>query len=131
MAHKPKSYTVDFTSLERRAGNYKALNPFEREIIDLAVSKSGSAANGLSPQQQSTLDRVYCAIEELTARQQEILQLSFGLGDEEPLTELQIAERLGITHQGVHDIKVRAITAIQKKLHPKTAAVQASKVSKK
>ena len=49
----------------------------------------------------------------------------------EKARELQIAERLGITHQGVHDIKVRAITAIQKKLHPKTAAVQASKVSKK
>ena len=117
MARKSKIYSVDFSALERKAAaNYRTLNAFESEIVNHMVSLSNPASVNLSPQQLNTLDSVYDAMEELTLRQQEVLKMSFGLGDDGPLTELQVAEQLNITQQGVHDIKVRAIRALQKKI---------------
>ena len=117
MARKSKIYSVDFSALERKAAaNYRTLNAFESEIATRMVSLSNPAAVNLSPQQLNTLDTVYDAMEELTPRQQEVLKMSFGLGDDGPLTEVQIAEQLSMTHQGVNDIKIRAIRALQKKI---------------
>jgi DNA-directed RNA polymerase sigma subunit (sigma70/sigma32) len=116
MARKSKIYSVDFNSLERRAGGYKSLNAFEKELVDKMCSLSNSSESNLSPYQLDALDSVYEAIEKLTPRQQQVLSMTFGLGDDEPSTELQIAEKFSITQQGVHDLKTRAIKAIQKQL---------------
>ena len=116
MARKSKIYSVDFNTLERKAGNYRSLNSFEKGLIDHMVALSNPAAAVLSPHQMAALDLVYGAMEELTQRQQEVLRMSFGLGEDGPLTEHQIAEQLKISQQGVHDLKMRAIKAIQKRV---------------
>ena len=110
----PKIYKVDFESLERRAGNYGALNSFEKAIIDKMASMSGSTESQLSPHQLLALDRVYEAFDQLTLKQQKVINMTFGLGDEEPMTELQIAEQLKISQPAVHKLKTRAIESIQK-----------------
>ena len=132
MARKAKVYSVDFNALERKgAGNYRKLNMFEKEIIDRMVSLSNPAASVLSPHQMAALDLVYVAMEELTPRQREVLQLSFGLGDDGPLTEHQIAEQLKISQQGVHDLKMRAIKAIQKRVSLNSAVTKSIKKDEK
>lgn len=131
MARKPKIYRVDFNALECKAGNYKTLNYFEREIIDQMVNLNDPIVDTLSPQQLVTLDLVYEAAEGLTIRQKEVLRLSFGLGDDEQMTEHQIAERLGITQQSVHKLKSRAIKTIQKKVSENSKVIKPTKSEKK
>ena len=131
MARQRRVYNVDFNDLERRAGNYRGLNSFEREIVDRMVGLSNPAANTLSPHQLAALDLVYEAMEELTDRQKEVLKLSFGLGDDGPMTEHQIAAQLKITQPGVHDLKNRAIAAIQKKVTLNSAVTKNIKPEKK
>jgi DNA-directed RNA polymerase specialized sigma subunit len=131
MARKAKSYTVDFTALEQKANNKKYLNPFEQELINHIATVGNPGSSVLSPHQLATLDLVYEAMEGLTSRQQLVLSMTFGLGEYDPMTELQIASQLSITHQGAHDIKVRAIKAIQKKLQVSAAASKTSKTPKK
>lgn len=131
MARKAKVYSVDFNALERRAGNYKTLNLFEKEIIDRMVSLGNPTASVLSPHQMAALDLVYSAMEELTPRQQEVMSMSFGLGEDGPLTEHQIAEQLKISQQGVHDLKMRAIKAIQKKVQLNSAVTKNIKPEEK
>lgn len=118
MARKISVHKVDFNALENKANSYRSLNSFQKELVDHMVALSSPAAGNLSLHQQATLNDVYDVMESLTARQQEVLKLSFGLGDDEPLTEQTIAKQLGITQQGVHDIKSRAIKAIQRAIKP-------------
>ena len=125
-------HKVDFNDLERRAGNYKALNPFEREIIDHMVALSNPAAStGLSAHQMAALDLVYEALAELTPRQQQVLAMTFGLGDDGPMTEHQIAEQLKISQPGVQQLKNRAIRAIQKKVSLNSAVTKTLKKEEK
>ena len=131
MARKPKSYTVDFTALEQKANSKKYLNPFEQELINHIATVGNPGSSVLSQHQLATLDTVYEAMESLTPRQQEVLKMSFGLDEHEAMTELQIAEQLSITQQGVHDIKSRAIKAVQKKLSTAYSALKSSKGTKK
>ena len=127
MARKSKIYSVDFNALERKAGNYRSLKSFEKDIVDRMVALSNPAAAVLSPHQQAALDLVYGAMDELTPRQQEVLRMSFGLGEDGPLTEHQIAEQLKISQQGVHDLKVRAIKAVQKRVKLNSAVTKTIK----
>ena len=131
MARKAKIYSVDFNALERKGGSYKTLNPFEREIIDRMVALSNPAAATLSQHQLAALDLVYSAMEELTARQKEVLQMSFGLTDDGPMTEHQIAAQLRISQPSVHLLKTRAIRAIQKKVLLNSAVTKTIKSEKK
>jgi len=127
MARKSKIYSVDFNALERKAGNYRSLKSFEKELVDRMVALGNPSATVLSPHQMAALDLVYGAMEELTPRQQEVLKMSFGLGEDGPLTEHQIAEQLKISQQGVHDLKVRAIRAVQKRVQLNSAVTKTIK----
>lgn len=120
MAKRAKVYSVDFAALERKAGNYRSMNMFEREVIGRLLALSNPSANNLSERQQDTLDSVYLAMETLTQRQQEVLKLAFGLTEEGPMTELQIAEQLGIAHQNVNRLKARALQSLRKELGAKS-----------
>jgi RNA polymerase primary sigma factor len=57
-------------------------------------------------------------LEELPAREREIIRLRFGLGDEEPLTLAEIGERLGITRERARQIEIQAI---QRMRNPQSA----------
>ena len=131
MGKRTKVYSVDFNSLERKAGNYKTLNFFEREIIDRMVSLGNPTAEELSPHQQAALDLVYSAMADLTPRQQDVIRLSFGLGNDGPMTEHQIADQLKISQPGVHKLKIRAIKSIQRKITLNSAVTKTINPPKK
>ena len=130
MARKPKIYSVDFNALERKAGNYRSLNSFEKGLVDHMAALNNPTASVLSPHQKDALDLVYDAMDGLTTRQQEVLKMSFGLGEDGPLTEHQIAEQLKISQQGVHDLKARAIKAIKKRVQLNSTVTKTLKTGK-
>jgi RNA polymerase primary sigma factor len=52
-------------------------------------------------------------LEELPAREREIIRLRFGLGEEEPKTLAEIGQRLGITRERARQIEIQAIERLR------------------
>jgi RNA polymerase primary sigma factor len=49
----------------------------------------------------------------LTERQQEVIRLFFGIGEDHPISLEEIGERFGITRERVRQIKDKAITKLR------------------
>jgi RNA polymerase primary sigma factor len=62
-------------------------------------------------------DLVYRAIRELNEREQKIIELYYGLYDQEPKTLKDIGENFGITRERVRQIKEHAINKLRESLH--------------
>lgn len=123
--NKNKVYNVDFSELESR--NYKGLSKFGKEIIDKMIAMQEGEGSGLTPSQEAKLELVYAAMKELTPRQMEVMERLFGVGkfkEDGSQSEKKVAEALGIAQQSVHEIRVRAITAIKKKIETNDEAIK-------
>lgn len=130
--NKNKVYNVDFNELESR--NYKGLSKFGKEIIDKMIAMQEGEGSGLTPSQEAKLELVYAAMKELTPRQREVLERSFGVGkfkEDGPLSEHKVAEALGISQQAVHMLKMKAIEHIRNKVNVNDEAIKNIKKSEK
>lgn len=109
-----KVYNVDFNYIEK--ADYRYLSNLQKEIVDKMVELSTGKKPEMSAEQLARLDLVTAAMDEITDRQKEVLNLLFGLGGEEAMSEVQVAKKLGITKQGVSELKKRALNAIKAKI---------------
>jgi RNA polymerase primary sigma factor len=53
------------------------------------------------------------SLSQLTDRQQEVIRLFFGIGEDHPLSLEEIGDRFGITRERVRQIKDKAITKLR------------------
>jgi RNA polymerase sigma factor (sigma-70 family) len=123
---------VDFQRLEN--SSYKHLNKLGKEIIDRMVeisNNTGTEKAPLSDTQKALWDLVTEAIKSLTPRQTEVLFLAYGIGETGPMSEREIADRLGISRTTVQDVKSRAIKKIQSITNLNENVVKNIKYSKK
>ncbi len=114
MTHKDgkKVYYTDFDRLEKT--NYKSLTKFAKEIVDKIVEISTGEKPERTPEVQAKIDLVMEGFRSLTDKQRTIIEYSFGLNDKPVLTLREAAAELGITFQGAHELKKRALTALSK-----------------
>jgi RNA polymerase primary sigma factor len=52
-------------------------------------------------------------LEQLPARERDIIRLRFGLGEEDPLTLAEIGERLGITRERARQLEIQALERLR------------------
>jgi len=122
MSKKKKIYNVDFDQIERRS--YKSLNPFQKEVIDKMIEMGQEDEPQLSATQLAKLDLVFAAMEELTDHQRKAINLLFGINGEDRHNEQEVAKKLKISQQGVHELKSRAIEAIKRKVSLNETAIK-------
>jgi DNA-directed RNA polymerase sigma subunit (sigma70/sigma32) len=93
------------------------LKASEKEIIDKVIAtqnQTGKTGGSLTESQKAILDSVRLALEELTPKQHQVIDLIFGLTTKVPLSERDTAKKMGITHQSAHGLKDRAIKHLQR-----------------
>jgi RNA polymerase primary sigma factor len=100
------------TSLDRPIGTesdtpYGEILPSGERLIDEQVEVS------------LTEDTLHRALAELPERERRVLELRYGLGDEDPTSLEQIGRRLGLTRERVRQIEKRALEslAMHRELH--------------
>lgn len=116
---------VDFESIESKS--YRTLNSFEREIIDKMIEMNQPTKEKLSTYVEALIDLVKAALKDLSPKQREVINYSFGLDNYPYLTVRQTAETLGLSRQAVNQIKQRALTKLRKNTILNTDALDSIK----
>jgi RNA polymerase sigma factor (sigma-70 family) len=123
---------VDFQRLEN--SSYKHLNKLGKEIIDKMIeisNKPKADECSLTDMQKALWDLVSEALKSLTPRQQEVLFLVYGIKETGPMSEREIAVKLGISRTSVQDMKNRTIKKLQKMINLNEKVVKSIKYPKK
>jgi RNA polymerase sigma factor (sigma-70 family) len=79
------------------------------------IEDTSTPSQSETVQEQECVAVLYEWIAELRVREQEILRLRFGLGEEEPLTLEEIGRRHGVTRERIRQIEVNALNKLRRK----------------
>jgi len=97
----------------------------EPTSLDRAVGEEGDATLGDQIADLSALDpldaachlllkeQVHAVLNSLTRREQRVLRLRFGFGDERPRTLAQVGAELGVSRQAIHQIEDQALAKLR------------------
>ena len=102
------SSSVTHVSLDELVSDESEARPWRERLIDERAE---------SPEESAELkllsESMRRAMQDLTEREQIVLTLYFGLGNNEPLTLQVIGERLGLTRERIRQVKERAIEKLR------------------
>ncbi len=96
-------------SLDQTMGNEEDFSLHE------TIEDTSTPSQSETIQEQERAEVLYEWIAELRVREQEILRLRFGLGEEDPLTLEEIGRRHNVTRERIRQIEMNALNKLRRK----------------
>jgi RNA polymerase primary sigma factor len=92
----------------------KRLNQDNELVLENMVSATGDYTMEESMIQQSIRDLLHKALQDLAEKEEQVLRLRFGFGDESPCSLREIGDHLGLSRERVRQIQEKALEKLRR-----------------